>query len=225
MFNNRGRRGRGRGRGKNNINNNNKNNNEDVQALVDYLPQNVIRKRRTSTPKKNLGIGKKRTFDNITELEADFFKDVEEADDLPENYEIPGPIPDLVGLYTYPLDVAYHRLYKRRRSDDGTRRSVSRKENEVISATKERETTPNSNSKMGITVSDHLSMGSAHVQNNGTGTSGEKIQESNSNPKPWILKYETPRPISDNLDEIMSNQSLFVNFWVDIDDCNDSDNE
>lgn len=223
-----------------------KNKNIDgVQYLVDYLPQNVIRRRRTLTQKKNLGIGQKRTFDDVIKLDSDFFKDVEEADELPENFEIPGPIPDLMDLYTYTPHVTHHGFYRRRRSNnDGARiRTTSTKENEVISSPKERETSSNtnSNSKMRITVSDQLSLGSAHVPNTGTvtGTTGGHIQHnengaygqessSNSNPKPWILKYKIPGPIPDNLDEIMRDESLLVNFWADIDDCSscsDSDNE
>lgn len=241
MNNHRGRPPRSRGGDMRSSYHKNKNN-DGVQSLVDYLPQNVIRRRRTPTQKKNLGIGQKRTFDDIIELDSDFFKDVEEADELPENFEIPGPIPDLVDLYTYTPDVTHHGFYRRRRSNnDGARiRTTSTKENEVISSPKERETS--SNSKMGITVSDQLSLGSAHVPNTGTvtgTTSGGQIQHnengtygqessSNSNPKPWILKYKIPGPIPDNLDEIMRDQSLLVNFWADIDDCSscsDSDNE
>ncbi|KAK9921821.1 hypothetical protein M0R45_030317 [Rubus argutus] len=63
------------------------------------------------------------------------------------------------------------------------------------------------NSKMGMTTSGQLSMGSAHVPNNGTAaTSSDQIQQcengtdsqessSNSRSKPWILKYKIPEPI------------------------------
>lgn len=96
------------------------------------------------------------------------------------------------------------------------------------------------NSKMCMTTSGQLSMGSAHVPNNGTvTTSSDQIQQyengtdsqessSNSRSKPWILKYKISEPIPDNLDEIVRDQSLYVNFWADIDDCSscsDSDNE
>ncbi|KAM1866180.1 hypothetical protein ACFX13_009058 [Malus domestica] len=40
---------------------------------------------------------------DVMEFESDFFRDVPEEDELPLNFEIPGPIPDLVDLYTFGI--------------------------------------------------------------------------------------------------------------------------
>ncbi|KAM0990427.1 hypothetical protein FF1_008936 [Malus domestica] len=40
---------------------------------------------------------------DMMEFESDFFQDVPEEDVLPLNFEIPGPIPDLVDLYTFGI--------------------------------------------------------------------------------------------------------------------------
>ena len=40
---------------------------------------------------------------DMMEFQSDFFQDVPEEDVLPLNFEIPGPIPDLVDLYTFGI--------------------------------------------------------------------------------------------------------------------------
>ncbi|KAB2608192.1 hypothetical protein D8674_011360 [Pyrus ussuriensis x Pyrus communis] len=128
--------------------------NDNLQSIIEYLPQNISRKprsflveglagfpadkkKRSSTSqimtqvmdinaqsvhlnsksmnykdnsitnyRKELEIEKenhKTRESDMMEFESDFFRDVPEEDELPLNFEIPGPIPDLVDLYAFGI--------------------------------------------------------------------------------------------------------------------------
>lgn len=74
-----------------------------------------------------------REFD-IINFESNFFQDVPEEDELPINFEIPGPIPDLVDLYNFDVPKEVISSTMERQSSPKPMVLTSKIDEEVISS-------------------------------------------------------------------------------------------
>ncbi|KAM0978308.1 hypothetical protein ACFX2I_014225 [Malus domestica] len=71
---------------------NSKSMNYTDNSITNYGKELEIKKEKQKTRESDMMV-----------FESDFFRDVPEEDELPLNFEIPGPIPDLVDLYAFGI--------------------------------------------------------------------------------------------------------------------------
>lgn len=71
---------------------------------------------------------------DIINFESNFFQDVPEEDELPINFEIPGPIPDLVDLYNFDVPEEAISSTTERQSSPKPKVLTSKIDEEVISS-------------------------------------------------------------------------------------------